>query len=488
MGFNFELDIPPGFDSDDTSFSAQGRWVDGSGIRFYQGRPQPIGSHVANGGGGPYANVTKLAVYTVSGSTRVASAGDLLISIRPGVSDTNITPVGWATGTRNSLAMWGDVLLASNKGGKLFQSVAGAVATLITQAPVAITCMLVTPTRQVMALGCNEVVSGTFNGRCIRFTDTEDLTDWTPVASNLSDEVILEGQEPIVGACLLGEYVVVWTSGALFLGSFTGDPSQPWRFDRVAETGLLALDAFAIRGSTIYFMGPDLRVYTYAAGQRPVQIPCPISRDYMENMNLADRGATAAFYNTRFDEVWFFWIDGRVTPTTYPNAYIAFAVSESEAAQRPVWFRGEVKVSAIVDDPLLASIFTRTGIAAMYTAGGPIDLAMWDCNDPNNVSEWSIRSGDQYFDKARRRVLIRSFYPDFQGTNVDDALLTIYVRSSPADEAIIKGPFTFNMSDGKVACRCSGKIISIKLSSIAGNLGFARLGKPLFDVEPMGNR
>lgn len=37
------LDIPPGLSADDTSFTAAGRWADGSNIRFWRGRPQVIG-------------------------------------------------------------------------------------------------------------------------------------------------------------------------------------------------------------------------------------------------------------------------------------------------------------------------------------------------------------------------------------------------------------------------------------------------------------
>ena len=37
------LDLAPGLNGDDTSFSANGRWADGSNVRFRLGRPQVIG-------------------------------------------------------------------------------------------------------------------------------------------------------------------------------------------------------------------------------------------------------------------------------------------------------------------------------------------------------------------------------------------------------------------------------------------------------------
>jgi len=37
------LDIPPGLQGDDTTFSRQGRWADASCVRFRLGRPETIG-------------------------------------------------------------------------------------------------------------------------------------------------------------------------------------------------------------------------------------------------------------------------------------------------------------------------------------------------------------------------------------------------------------------------------------------------------------
>jgi hypothetical protein len=482
---NFALTAQPGIVSDDTTFSSQGRYSDGNNVRFYQGRPQTIGGVALPGITGPYTGVTKMLAYTVSGATRIASAGDDLISIDSGVADYDITPVGWASG-RHTLAMWGDVLLACNSGGKLYQSVAGATATEITQSPDEITAMLVTQTRQVMALGANEASSGTFNPRAIRISDVEDLTDWTPSASNLSDEVILEGQAPIVGGCLLGEYVVVWTTGAMFLGTFTGDVVQPWRFDRVAQVGLVALDAFAAHGTRVYFMAPDLRVYTYSPGQGPSHIPCPISREFTTNCWAVDHDQIFGFYNSRFGEAWFFYLDQRGGGST-PNRYIAFAASESETAQQPVWFRGQLVATAAVESALLGTEFSgySTSIAATISvAGGPFHLARFDCGLlQTGFSPFHIQTADQYFDESQTRMMIRSVVPDFEDGSVN---LYVYVRSRPQDTPVTKGPYAITDETSKKDFRASGKIIAMKFDGTSGT--FWRLGKPLFDVVPMGER
>jgi hypothetical protein len=487
----FALTAPPGIVSDDTTFASQGRWADGNNVRFYQGFPQTIGGVASPSNNGPYLSVTKMMAYSVSGTIGIAAAGQSLTRIIPGVADIDITPTGWVGGGRHSLAKWGDVLLASNHGGKLFQSIAGATASHITQAPAKMTSMLVTATRQVMALGCNEVVSGVFNGRAIRISHTEDLTEWIPAADNLSDEVVLDGQGSIVGGCLLGEHVVIWTNDAMYLGSFTGDPTQPWRFDRVANVGMVGLDAFAVRGATVYFMAPDLRVYVYAPGQEPLQLQCAISREFTAHIDPAHRDQTSALHNSRFGEIWFFYSDLRGGSS--PSRYIAFAVSETEAAQRPVWFRGEALISAAVDDPLLAEAFAgyNTSIAVTMSLGGPYMLWRYDCGGlQRGATPWHIQSADQYFDESERRILLRSITPDFEaatdGGGVGEVALTLFVRGQPQESPLTKGPFMLTAATGKQCCRCSGKIVAARFSAADGQ--FMRLGKPLFDIVPLGER
>jgi hypothetical protein len=175
--------------------------------------------------------------------------------------------------------MFGDILLASPSGGKLFKSVAGAQAELITEAPTEITKVLSVPARQVMALGCNEEASGTFNGRCIRWCDIEDFTDWTTASDNNAGEYILSGQEDIVSGCVLGQYIPIWTTGSLWLGQYLGEPGQTYEFTRIAETGIVAHGAYAIHKGTVYWMDQALNVWEYAPGTLPVQIPCPVSSD-----------------------------------------------------------------------------------------------------------------------------------------------------------------------------------------------------------------
>lgn len=481
--FIYELDPPPGIDSDNTTFAAKGRYADGSNVRFYLGRAQPIGG-TSGSLDSSYTSVTKLFVYKVSAAVYVLTCGLSLRRHQLGNTTVNITPVGWAlqSGQRCSAAMWGDTLLVNPSGAKLYESSSGATATHVTQAPAQITTILSTEERQLLALGANEEVSGTFNGRCIRGCDIEDFTTWTAATDNNAFEHILPGQASIVGGCVLGSNVLVWTSEALFLGEFLGNPGQTYRFNRVADVGLIGMDAFAIHHGRVFWLSPDLTFHTYGVGTWVEDVPCPIHRELLTNCSTSNRSRIFAWANARRNEIWWHYPDTRDAATD-PSRYVAFSITETQAAQTPVWFRGVQAWSAVVDDALLVSdlsTYSTTTVAISPSAG---EIRAFDCRATAVAqTSWHIQSADQYIESARRRVMLNRIIPDFedQGGNVT---LTLYVRDHPQSSATTKGPYTLAMGEDKVDLRASGKIVAAKFS---GSSIFARFGKLSFDGVTMG--
>jgi hypothetical protein len=271
---------PTGLNSNDTIFAAPGTWESGSNVRFFQGKPQALGKErVASTG---FSNVRKMLAYNISGTPSLALAGTAnlyRLNLNTNAS-TDITPASnWASSRAYSLDMFGDILLASPMDGRLFRSTAGAQAVEIANAPDNIVKMIVTPSRQVMALGCNEEVSATFNRRCIRWCDIEDYDDWTTTSSNNAGEYILPGQEDIVTGCVLGRFIVIWTTGSIWLGQYLGDPGQTYLFERIDGIGCASHGSYAIYKGVVYWMDASLSVWQYAPGATPARIPCQISNE-----------------------------------------------------------------------------------------------------------------------------------------------------------------------------------------------------------------
>jgi hypothetical protein len=488
----------PGLNSDDTAFSSAGRYIDGNNVRFYEGKPQVIEgwsapATIAAGGGCNGIAVLKVgssyrALYGMTSKTYASSAGSLTTTI------SDITAVGVpAGGTITSWAFdaFGAVALFVPSGSTLYKYTGAGVATEVTQAPDAITDMLVTAQRQVLAFGCNEEVSTTFNGLCIRGSDLEDYTNWTTSATNNAFEHILEGSGSIVAARRVGSYVVVWTQAKVYLGQYIGDPSQTYRFDIIDDVaGPTSRDAVCVVNASAYWMGTDLSLHQYTPGALPFTIPCPIRNELLANYDPGaapyDRMVALPVYL----ELWFFYADTRDNASS-GSRYVAYSIAESARAERPVWFRGSMPRTAICVSPIINSLdqapltFLAANDLHIFKHGDTTGVAYDGGGVASSISP-SITVGDMYLDNAARRTMITRIIPDFSG-QIGDISLTAYMRDRPQSTAVTIGPYTLSVGATKKDFRASGMIGEFKFSSSAALSAF-RFGKPCLDVVATGQR
>lgn len=493
----------PGINSDDTAFSAEGRWSDGNNVRFVNGKPQVLNGHsdIFTLALATYGKCRVIFPFTRSGATYIAygcATPGTAVSLHVGAgaaAPTARTPAGLTNNETNwSLAPWGDTLLACPATGTLYDQAGAATAAAVAAAPDNITYMLVTPQRQVLALGCNEEISTTFNGLCIRGCDLEDYTDWTTTATNNAFEHILDGAGAIVAGRMIGAYVAVWTNESLFLGQFIGDPSQTYRFDKVDDgCGLAGPHAVVIVDSVAYWMGPDGSPRRWSPGVLPEIIPSQISRELQDNLDRTPNTLRylCASHNPRFNEVRFDYADSRSGVGSPNQRYVALCIPNG------VWHKGSGGRSAMIYSQLISG--TATGLSykpTVMAAYGLISGSDTICYEDVPTLSYNydttsgtapyIQSAGFYLDESQRRVMIRRFIPDISN-QVSDLTLTLTMQDRPQSTAVTKGPYTIATTDTKKDFRASGKIVTVKIACAATG-SFFRLGKPLFDVVPLGER
>jgi hypothetical protein len=495
------FDPPPGLTDDDTTFSSPGRWADGSNIRFRKLRPEAIGAialaDIGTLSGAcraikgwtqndgqlvtAFGTHSKLQVYANGALADVTPAG-----LTAGSIDNSGSAPGYGTGGFGSglysvpasvfwartwhLDTWGETLLASPRGGTLYQweNDPGIHAAAITQAPDEISAILVTAERQVLALGCNEEGSGSFNPLCIRGCDLEDLADWTTAADNNAFEHILEGSGAIVTGRRIGPYVAVWTNVGLYLGQFVGAPGQAYRFDPVAMgCGIIGPNAVQVVGQTAYWVGTDKQVRAWSPGGQPLIVPCPILDDFTDNLEDSQAAKLTASSLSRFEEVWFHYPDAR--DGIENSRYIAFSLSDGG----PLWFRGSMERTAFVD----------AGVAS-YPMGADADGLVYYHEHPDGSPvTWTLTSADTYVGEGDRVAEVQRFIPDFEEQD-SDVSLTLTMRKDPRSDAVTKGPYTIGVTDTKRDFRAAGRIMAVALSGT----GAWRMGKPEFEVVLRGAR
>lgn len=493
------LEPPGGINSDETTYATPGVWADGNNMRVRNGRMEAIG------GWSKWHSVlltgtcrNALAWSDDNGQESIACGthsalqvlvNDTLYDITPtdlldGNEDTDEEiggigegyigggPIGGGELTESwprtwSLSNFGKWLIANPRGHPIYlwQNDTTAPAAALSGAPTSVICSLVTPSRQVLAFGCDEEVSGDFNAKCIRGSDIETITDWTASTADNAFEFILEGPgTTIVKAALYQDIVPVWTDAALYVGTNQDIAEAPWVFTLTASNcGLIGPNAFTVTNEGVWWMSPDKQFFFWSYGSPPVPVPCPIRDDFMDNLTETDKIVCAE--NPQFNEIWWFYPDSRDGDEC--SRFIAYNTAEQ------AWFRGDVARTAAVDRKGRAPLRIN-GYIYLHEDGSTADGAALNS---------SIRSSAFYLDEAGRVVMIGEVKPDFYDQE-NNITMTIRGRSHAQATPIVKATLTLGPGREKRNMRAVGAIMDIELEST----GSWRMGKTVFDYAVLGRR
>ncbi len=532
------LRLPPGVVTDDTDFLiGDSAWAYVDKVRFWRGQPQTIGGWEAfsaepiNG-----ATRTVFAWTNTQGDLNVAFGSNAGLFLSYGGGQYDITPLtfipgnvdgtggrGYGTGAYSvgaysepsiadyypltwSLSAYGEPLIANPRGQTIFQwsNVTSTPAQPLANAPAEVTYALVAPgdRRQVMAFGCSEEVSGTFNPVAIRFSDIEDPTDWTTLPTNNAGEVVLDGGGRIVAARAIGDYLHVWTDSKLYLGTFVGAPGQTWRFDQVGDhCGLIGPNAAVVVGQVSYWMSTDAQFFRCTLGGQPQLIECPSWLQIRQTINFTQQDKVVASSISQFGEVrWDFpdlvgpayeqivlsvngfdtlgdgegfdlAVDEERSTGSENNRYVAVSILDG------AWSQGLMSRTAFVDagpntNPIGVDPY---GIAYYHERGNTAD---------GNELSWSMETADQYIGDASQFIMLKGIWPDFRD-QIGPVSLTVLTKKYPQAPERESGPWVLSPDRSKKDFRATGRVARIRISGNAAP-SYIRLGKPEFEAEGTG--
>jgi len=383
-------------------------------------------------------------------------------------STSDFFPLTW------SLANYGESLMANPRGRTIYwwQNDTLLNAEPLLNAPRQVTYMLVTPERQVIALGCNEELSGEFNPLCIRGSDIENPEDWTTRTSNNAFEYVVDGGGRLVGGLVTGSGVFVWTSEALYQGTFIGDPAQTYRFDLLGKNcGLLGPNAACVVGQTAYWVGADLQFRSCVLGGAPQILSSPLQAEFAANLAFSQQDKVVAATVNQFGEIWWFYPDGR---DGYENSrYVAYSFLEG------TWTQGLLIRTAFAD-----------AASQPYPIG--VDYAGYSYyhergNSANGSPlSWSIQTADYYLGEGDKTLQIESMWPDFKD---QQGVVMFQVNGRLYPQAAIRStnPYSLAVGQSKKDFRLSARVVNVAFS---GNTSpaFVRFGKIEFDAYERGMR
>jgi len=505
------LEIPPGIIGDDTTYAAPGRWGDCDGVRFRGSKPETVGGwelvtddlltgvcrsvlawtdntnnalHLAFGTnealqlwtGGQLYDITPTADFTLGAENGTGSVGWSTGAYGVGTYSTpsasDYFPLTW------SLAAWGQKLLGNPRGQTIFEwsNNTAVEAAAISSAPDNVTYMLVAPTRQVFALGCNEEGSGTFNPVCIRHSSVGDNTDWTTTSSSASTarEYILPGGGRIVSGRMVGRSLLVWTNQSLFLGTYYGQIGKVWGFERVGDKcGLIGPNAVAVFGSTAYWIGPDRQFRVYSLGGTVDIIPCPVRTEFSEYLSAAQSDKIVGSTISEYAEVRFDYPDSR---DGFENSrYVSLCVTGPDAG---AWYKGQIERSAMVD----------AGPSSYPCGVSPSGSIYWHekgAADGDNARSCFIETSDIELDD-QNTVLARTCWPDLKDQE-GPVWMTVITRNDPEGDETTFGPYAIAPSQDRVDFKIPGRLFRIRFAANSLPARF-RIGRPVFDVKSRGRK
>jgi hypothetical protein len=391
-------------------------------------------------------------------------------------------------------------------------------ATIISNAPTASRHMLVsTPDRHLVFFGTETTIGtkSTQDDMFVRFSAVEDITTYTPTATNDAGTQRLADGSRIMGAIRGRDAIYVYTDTALFLMRFVG---QPFTFSFVqagTNCGLVGKNAAVEVDGAAYWFSEN-GFFKYAGALET--LPCLVEDFVYDDINL-DSGnqMISAGLNNLFGEIMWFY------PTANSgvvNKMVCYNYQDSSPT-RPIWTIGTLARTAWADSAVFGSPhaleYDADGVEAAtsstYIQGNTDGISTYYQHETGTdqikggsttAIQATITSGD--FDITQQVIRgamtanatlrgdgeyimkIRRFIPDFV-SQTGNTQVTLNLRNYSNDTAASSslGPFTVSSSTSKVDTRARARAIALKVENTSSGQDW-KLGTFKLDIQPDGRR
>ena len=343
--------------------------------------------------------------------------------------------------------------------------------------------------RFVFALGCNDYGSATQNPMLVRWSDQDNIIEWSPDATNQAGSIQLSHGSTIVTAVQTRQEIVVFTDSTVYSLQYLGPPII-WGSQLLGDNiSIMSQNAAVVASGVIYWMGVD-KFYMYDG--RVQTLNCDLRKFVFSDINLNQRQQIFAGTNEGFNEVWWFYCSG---DSTAIDKYVVYNYLEQ------VWYYGTMARTAWLDSGLrlypqaatyVPNIVNHeyginnnaTGDTAALEAY--ISSSEFDIGDGHNFGYiWRVLP-DLTFNESTtspegdQPKLTMTLYP----------LLNSGSGAGTAASANVTKIATYNITEeftGIIYTRVRGRQMIFKVESNQINTSW-QLGAPRFDIRPDGRR
>ena len=404
-------------------------------------------------------------------------------------SSSNVVVAG-----RNwSLDNFGEDLIATVlDGGTFIKDISGAItarATALSNAPTTSRFSLVsTDTRHLMIFGTETTIgnSATQDDLLFRFSDREDATDYTPVATNEAGSLRISDGSRIVGAVKSSGQILVWTDTSMHGIQFVGTPFTFGLRQLGANCGLIAQHAAVEINGRSYWMS-DNSFYMYDGVVK--KMPCSVQDYVFDDLSYTNKADIACGINTAFNEIiWYYpsanatQIDRAVAYNYLENTWYTLNLG------RTTWLGAYVYENPIAteyDASVTANVSTILGL----TAGASY---IYEHESGNNQADGTaisafLTTGSVEIADGDELMSVSRLVPDFDNlTNNMTATLTL--EQYPQSAANVTTTGTITSTTEKIDVRGRGRAVKIKYETNTVDDTAWRLGSTKLQLRPDGRR
>jgi len=435
-------------------------------------------------------------------------------------SNVSLEPGLW------SLDNFGEVLIATIANGKTFTWNAGAASATSNRAstatsgfatgnsPTASRLTLVSPTTRYLCHFGTETTIGTSSTQddmFIRFSDQEDINDYTATSINSAGDFRLQDGTKIMGALKAKESILVWTDNALYTMKFVGAPFT-FGFEQVGTNcGLIGKNAAVEIDGVAFWMSPN-GFFMFDGTVK--SLPCSVEDFVYDSADTTKGQQVIAGLNNLFTEVVWYYPS---TNSDYNDKYVVF--NYGETMKGGVWYIGTEARTSWIDAVVypkpfgtkfdinstgtFPAVVGQTGLGQTILFEHEVGTDQVNPNGTTTTVTSFVKSYD--FDLQQRArsaqgqasgpsiagevfLAMRRFVPDFK-TLQGNAKVTLAVKRYPqqSETATSLSPFTITSSTDKKDTRARGRFVNVKIENDSASESW-RFGTFKIDIQPDGRR
>jgi len=361
---------------------------------------------------------------------------------------------------------------------------------LIVDVPTVVNTFTVSDTsRFVLAFGCNDYGSATLNPMLIRWSNQDDLYNWTPNATNQAGSIQISHGSEIITTVQTRQEIIVFTDSAVYSMQYLGPP-YIWQTQILGDNiSIMGPNAAGIASGIIYWMGVD-KFYAYDG--RVQTLNCDLRRYIFNDFNQEQNQQVFCGTNEGFNEIWWFYCSAN---STQVDRYVIYNYLER------AWSYGTMGRTAWIDSGLRSYPVAATLDQNLVNHEDGIDDNTTATTAPINAyissSEFDIGDGHNF-------GFVWRVLPDLtfsnsvnSSTNADPQVaMTLYGLTNSGSGstsnagAAVASSSTYVITEeftGQIYTRMRGRQMIFKIES--NQVGTTwQLGAPRIDIRQDGRR